>query len=117
VALANQPSAARRRSRHPQSAWPNQAELRAFSPVVRLLSSLWSVKQIRKLGVAMDASHVDLWVIMDSEDLDAEREISALERQYRVSGLPDEHTFDLHVAPLDLVDPDLIPPFETILER
>lgn len=119
MAVAHQPTATtpRRRARRAQGGWPTQAELHAFSPVVRLLSSLWSLAAVRRLGVAMDAAYVDVWVIIDDEDLDAERDISAIERQYRVNGLPDGHSFALHVVPLQRIDPDLLPAFETILER
>jgi hypothetical protein len=72
---------------------------------------------VRKLGVAVDEGQIDLWVIMDDEDLEVESQISALERQYRADDLPPGSAFSMHVVPLNRVDPDLIPPFETILER
>jgi len=106
----------RRARRHP-AIWPNQSELEALSPVVRLLSSLWTIEKVRKLGATVDHGQIDLWVVMDDEDLEVESRISALERQYRVDGLPSGHAFELHVVPLNLVDVDLIPPFETFLER
>ena len=106
-----------RRTRRRQVAWPNTSELAALTPVVRLLSSLWTLQKVRKLGAAVDNGQVDLWVLMDDEDLDVESQISAMEREYRVAGVPAGCAFELHVVPLNLVDPELIPPFETFLER
>ena len=106
-----------RRGRRPGIAWPNQAELAALTPVVRLLSSLWTLKKVRRIGAAVDGSQVDLWVLMDDEDLVVESRISALEREYRVTGVPAGCALELHIVPLDRVDADLIPPFETFLER
>jgi hypothetical protein len=72
---------------------------------------------VKRLGLATTDAHVDLWVIMQDEDLDVEAQISALERVYRVEGIPAGSSFTLHTVPLSAVDADMLPPFETILER
>src|SRR3954451_8489704 len=122
MAVADRPTARTvrqpgRSTRRRSGTWPTSAELHQLSPILRLLSSLWTLDQVKKLGLAADDGQVDLWVVMEKEDLDAESQISALERAYRVEGVPEGSAFTLHVAPLEGIDPQMLPPFETILER
>lgn len=85
--------------------------------MVRLLSGLWAIESVSTLGVAKSGPEVHVWVLMHTENLDAEATISALEREYRVEAVPEGATFELHVAPLDRVDPDMLPPFTPIFVR
>jgi hypothetical protein len=81
----------------------------------RLISGLAAIGAITELGVIVAGGSVDAWVEMADEDDAAESEISRLERDFRVAVGP--APFELHPAPLTMVDRASLPRFETIFSR
>lgn len=95
--------------------WPASAVLREHAPVVRLLSSIWAIPRVTKVGMTLGEASVDLWVFMDVDDPDAEAEVSVAERAYTNST---SHTgLTLHVIPDGAVSPDSLPAYEMLFER
>ena len=109
---APQPSKpARRRA----AAWPKPSQLKQSVPILRLLAEIWSIPQVNKIGMHVLGADVHLWVLMPDDDRDAESKISAAERAYL--NATTLHAFELDVVPLSSVREDILPPFETVLER
>jgi hypothetical protein len=82
---------------------------------VRLLSGIWAIPSVQRIALSSEAGHIDLWILMREEVPDDEDRISQLEREFRHAFEP--AAFELHVYPLSEIDPSLLPPAETILER
>ncbi len=97
------------------AAWLSPEALRALAPLVRLVSSIWSVESVQRIALATDGGQIDLWVLMREEIEEDEDQISLLERDYlnEVGPIP----FSLHVYPLSEIDESMLPPAETVLER
>jgi len=91
------------------------SEAAQIVPLVRLLTSVWQVPQVVRLGLALDDGRVTVWAILDHDDPDVEGAISEAEHAY-LSRTRD-HPFELHVVPRSDVAMEMLPPFETILER
>jgi hypothetical protein len=84
-------------------------------PWARLVSGLSAIGAIIEIGVIVAGGSVDLWVVMADEDDAAEAEVSRLERDFRVAVGP--APFELHLAPLTMVDRANLPRFETVFSR
>ena len=101
--------------RRPAAAWSTPSQLRKALPIVRLLAEIWAIPQVTKLGVWADGAGIHVWVVMPDDDREVEARISAAERTYlNATAL---HPFELDVVPLAHVREDVLPPFETVLER
>lgn len=112
MAVADQPPA------HVQLAseqWPQPDQLATLAPIVRLLSAIGAVPDVKKIGVTISNTGVDLWVFMAEENYKAEALISDAEREYLHS--TQMLGFMLHVIPGDDVSPDVLPPYTVVFER
>jgi hypothetical protein len=65
--------------------------------------------------VLIDSPAIHVWVLTDIDDAEAEARIVGAEREYLAS-TPD-HQFELDVLPLDSISEEMLPEFETVLER
>lgn len=81
---------------------------------VRFVLALSEIGSVRRISYSL-SQHLHLWVLLSSEDEEAEDRIWDLERDYL--GRPGSPTFELHVLPLDRIAPDTLPPAETLVER
>jgi hypothetical protein len=104
-----------RPSRQQRVTWPKPSQLRQSVPILRLLAEIWAIPQVKKVGLWIDGAGVQVWVIMPEDDRAAESQIILAERDY-LQATP-LHRFVLDVVPLSRVCEDILPPFETILER
>jgi hypothetical protein len=95
--------------------WPSSAFLREHAPIVRLLSEIWIIPQVTKIGVSGGTHSVDLWVFTSEDSEEVEAAISAAERVYRASACTSG--FVLHVIPDRAVPADALPPYDTLIER
>ena len=95
--------------------WPSSEVLREHAPIVRLLSEIWVIPQVMKIGVAGGPHSVDLWVFASEDSEEIEAAISAAERAYRTAARP--RGFTLHVIPHGAVPADALPPYDTLIER
>jgi hypothetical protein len=84
-------------------------------PWARLIGGLSALPAVIEIGVIVVGGSVDLWVLLADEDDDTEAEVSRLERDFRVAVGP--VPFELHLAPLTIVNRDNVPPFETVFSR
>jgi hypothetical protein len=84
-------------------------------PWARLISGLSALPAVLSLGVIADGGCVDLWVVMADEDDATEAEISRLERDFRIA--VGAAPFELHLALLSMMQPELLPRFETVFSR
>lgn len=100
----------------PGGFWPSPEQFRQFAPFVRLLTSIWSVPQVRKVSTSTCDSGVDLWVFMTEDNYQAEALISRAERDF-LNSSDVAARFHLHVIPGNDVDPEMLPPTILILER
>jgi len=101
------------------SVWTRTSQLRQAEPMIRLLTQIWAVPQVVKLGVHVDGSGTYVHALLEDDDRNAEDRIIDAESEYlRATPL---HNFDLHVSPLsalpDGVRDTLLIGFETVLER
>jgi len=96
-------------------AWPSADVLREHAPIVRLLSVIWTIPQVLRIGVSGGPHSVDLWVFTSEDSEEIEAVISAAERTYRASA--DAHGFMLHVLPDGAVPSDALPPYDILIER
>jgi hypothetical protein len=99
----------------PERGRPSSAASTVLLPWARLIGGLAAVEPIVKLGLVAADESVDLWVIFRDEDDAAEAEVSRLEREYRVAIGPSP--FELHIAPLTMINEANLPPFEIIFAR
>ena len=95
--------------------WPSSEFLREHAPIVRLLSQLWIIPQVTKIGVSGGTHSLDLWVFTSEDSEEVEALISAAERVYRASACTSG--FMLHVIPDGAVPADALPPYDTLIER
>jgi hypothetical protein len=95
--------------------WPTQAQLRRSAPIFALLAEIWAIPEIKKVSVLVDATGAYVQVFMFKEDRTAEHRIYAAERDF-LNGTP-LHNFELQVMPTTGPYSDVLPPFDTILER
>jgi len=95
--------------------WPSPDVLREHAPIVRLLSVIWALPQVTKIGVTGGTQSVDLWVFTSEDSEEIEAVISAAERTYRASART--NGFMLHVIPEGAVPADALPPYDTLIER
>lgn len=95
--------------------WPSPDELRELTPLLRLITAVWAIPAVTKLGVSSDGGEGTVWVFMAEEDLGAESRISVAEREY-INASPDL-SFSLQVVPLSDVSETALPPYDTIIER
>ena len=95
--------------------WSPLSDVQVLAPIMRLVSGIWSLDSVRRVGLAAGAGQIDLWVIAADEAPEDEARIYELEREYLQSDgvLPIEVNF----VPLSRVDEDSLPPIETIFER
>ena len=95
--------------------WPKPSQLRQSAPILRLLAEIWAIPQVTKLGLWVGDGAVQVWVFMPEDDREAESKISRAERAYlNVTTL---HSFELDIIPTSEIQEEIVPPFETILER
>ena len=109
---APEPARAPRRQR---VVWPKPSQLRQSAPILRLLAEIWSIPQVIKIGLSTDQRDVHLWVVMPTEDIEAEERVYDAEIDF-VQAAPTSN-FDLDVLILDRMPASSVPPFETVLER
>jgi hypothetical protein len=83
--------------------------------VVRLLTEIWSVPQVTKIGLATREAGIDLWVFMTEDDYEAEGQVSLAERDYLIAN--PAPGFAVQVVPGSDIAPDLLPPMTVLLER
>jgi hypothetical protein len=95
--------------------WPSPEFLREHAPLVRLLTSIWTIPQVLKIGVTLGAHSVDLWVFTSEDSEEIEATISAAERIYRAAACTSG--FMVHILPEGAVPADALPPYETLIER
>ena len=96
-------------------AQPVTTDAHQVAALVQLFTSIWQIPYVVRLGLFMDAHHTDVWVIVDHDDPEAESAISEVEYAYLQR--THEHPFELYVVPRSDVQMDMLPPFDTILER
>jgi len=99
----------------PLSAQPVTTDATQVAALVQLFTSIWQIPYVVRLGLVMDAHRTDVWVIVDHDDPDAESFIS--EAEYAYLQRTHYHPFELYVVPRSDVQMDMLPSFETILER
>jgi hypothetical protein len=110
-----EPLKAARPARQPGAAWTNQTQVWRSLPMVRLLAEIWTIPEVKKVGVHVDGVGIHLWVIMPEDNTHAESRITAAERTYlNATAL---HPFELDVVPLASVSEEALPSFDTVLER
>lgn len=103
------------RTRLPAAAWSTGSQLRKAWPIVRLLAEIWAIPQVSKIGVHANGAGIHIWVFLPDDDREVEARITLAERDYlQATSL---HPFELDVVPLARVREDILPPFETVLER
>jgi len=95
--------------------WSDPAQMHEVAAVVRLLTEIWTVPQVTKIGLAARETGIDLWIFMSEEDYEAEGLISLAERDYLNASAPPG--FLLHVAPGTDIAPSMLPPMTILLER
>ena len=95
--------------------WSPLTDVQVLARVMRLVSGIWSLEAVRRVGLAAGDGQLDLWAIAANEAPEDEARIYELEREYLQSErvLPIEVKF----VPLSRVDEDSLPAFETIFER
>jgi hypothetical protein len=104
-----------RPTRLPAAAWSTESQLRKSWPIVRLLAEIWAIPQVSKIGVHANGTGIHIWVFLPDDDREAEARITLAERDYlQATSL---HPFELDVVPLARVREDILPPFDTVLER
>src|SRR4051794_25322322 len=77
--------------------WSDPEQMHEVATIVRLLTEIWTVPQVSKIGLAMRESGIDLWVFLTEDDYEAEGLISLAEREYLNVSSP--YRFLLHVVP------------------
>ena len=95
--------------------WQSPDELREYAPVLKLLTSLWTIPEITRIGLSADGLRVTVWAFTAKEDMDAESRVYALERQF-LNSAP-MTALNVQVVPLSDVPESALPPYETIIER
>lgn len=109
---APEPARAPRRQR---VVWPKASQLRQSAPILRLLAEIWSIPQVSRIGLWVGEGAVQVWVFMPEDDREAESRISRAEREYL--NATTLHSFELDVVPTSEIREEILPPFETVLER
>jgi hypothetical protein len=120
MAVAEQQSIERepepkQRSRQQAPNWPKPSQLRQSVPVLRLLTEIWSIPEVGKVGLLIDEAGVQVRVLIVAEDSKVRSKVYAAERAYLQKTPP--HGFKLWVSPVSKVGTLVPPPFETIVER
>lgn len=104
---------------HPTSAgvhpWPSPESFREQRPIVRLISTIWAIPTVKKIGATLGTHSLDLWVFTSEDNPKVEDLISAAERGYAAEACT--QGFMLHIIPDGAVPLDALPPYETIIER
>jgi hypothetical protein len=95
--------------------WSDPEQLHEVTAIVRLLTEIWTVPQVTKIGLATRASGIDLWVFMQEDDYEAEGLISLAERDYLNASPP--HGSAINVVPGSAIAPNTLPPMTVLLER
>lgn len=95
--------------------WPSPESFREQKPILRLVSTIWALPRVKKVGVTLGTHSLDLWVFMTEDSPEIEDLISQAERAYAAEACT--QGFMLHVIPDGAVPPDALPPYETIIER
>jgi hypothetical protein len=81
---------------------------------VRLVLALLEIGSVQRIAYSV-SRHLHLWVFLREENIADEDAVYDLERVYLArSGAV---SFELHVAPLDKMNQEQLPPTETIVER
>ena len=96
-------------------AWSDPERMHALATIVRLLTEIWTIPQVAKIGLATRAIGVDLWIFMREDDYEAEGLISLAERDYLNASPP--HGFALQVVPGADIAPNMLPPMTVLLKR
>ena len=102
-------------SRQRPVVWPKPSELRQSAPILRLRAEIWAIPEVSRIGLSLDGSGVQVWVLMPDDDRGAEARVWVAERAY-LDATP-LHSFELRIIPLSRVREEALPPFETVLER
>ena len=93
----------------------NPEQMHEVAAIVRLLTEIWTVPQVTKVGLATGESGIGLWVFMAEDDYEAEGLISLAERDYINARSP--RGFSLQVVPGQDIAPSMLPPMTVLLER
>ena len=104
-----------RAPRRQRVVWPKPSQLRQSAPILRLLAEIWAIPQVTKIGLEIGDGAVQVWVFMPEDDSEAESRISRAERAYLNSTTL--HSFEVDVVPTSEIREEVLPPFETVLER
>ena len=112
MAVGTQPSG---RSSSTVGPWSDPEQMQEVAGIVRLLTEIWTIPQVTKIGVATRSSGIDLWVFMQEDNYEAEGLISLAERDYLNAIQP--HGFTLNVVPGSDIAPNMLPPMTVLLER
>ena len=112
MAVGTEPSG---RSSSSAGPWSDPEQMNEVAAIVRLMTEIWTVPQVTRLGLATRAAGVDLWIFMREDDYEAEGLISLAERDYLNSSPP--HGFTLQVVPGSDIAPEMLPPMTILLER
>jgi hypothetical protein len=99
----------------PTGSWADPAQMHEVAAIVRLLTKIWSIPQVTKIGLAPRETGIDLWVFMAEDDYEAEGLISLAEREYLNAG--PAPGFILNVVPGSDVAPAMLPSMTVLLER
>jgi hypothetical protein len=99
----------------PSHLWPSPEQFREQTPLVRLISTIWTIPQVRKIGAMLGTHSFDLWVFTAEDRPEIEALISSAERAFAAEACI--HGFMLHVVPEGSIPADALPPYETIIER
>jgi hypothetical protein len=97
------------------SLWSDPAQMHTVAAIVRLLTEIWTIPQVRKVGLAVLETRTDLWVFMSEDDYEAEGRISLAERDYLNASPP--RGFSLNVVPGQDIMPSMLPTMTILLER
>ena len=95
--------------------WSDPERMHEVAAVVRLLTEIWTIPQVMKIGLAARETGVDLWVFTREDDYESEGRISLAERDYLNASPP--HRFQVHVVPGSDIDPKMLPRMAVLLER
>jgi hypothetical protein len=112
MAVGTQPSGRGSASVGP---WSDPEQMHEVASIVRLLTEIWAVPRVTKIGLATRDAGIDLWVFMSEDDYEAEGQISLAERDYLNASA--SHGFALHVVPGADVDTAMLPAMMVLLER
>jgi hypothetical protein len=98
------------------AASPVQAQaIELMATLSNFLGDLWAIPQVRRVGINSTETPIQLWVLLDHEDLAVSKSI--LRRHWLLFEQSTRPSIDIHVVPLDRVKAEHVPPSRTLFER